>query len=200
MSPKAVLGYIDRLSMQKLSRRRALLVGAGAALAPQLARASQVPRPAQDLVIIRTGGEQLRLSQYRGKIVVLEVLLTTCPHCQRCASVMQKVVPEYKAHGVEALGAAINDEARMDLLRFEMGAGSRFPIGIADRNKAYAFLEADPNKGPVYFPQLLLIDRKGVIRAHYPGTDKFFEQEEANLRKMLDMLVKEQSAPQGAKK
>jgi peroxiredoxin len=186
--------------MAELSRRSALLAWAATVLSPRLLRAAQVPRPAPEMVVVRTSGEQMRLSQYRGKIVVLEFLLTTCPHCQRCASVVQKVLPDYKAHGVEALGAAINDEARVDMLRFEMAAGSRFPIGIADRNKAYAFLEADPNAGPVYFPQLLLIDRKGVIRAQYPGGDKFFEQEEPNLRSMLDMLVKEPAVAQGAKK
>ncbi|MEN6305456.1 MAG: redoxin domain-containing protein [Armatimonadia bacterium] len=176
--------------MDKLSRRTALLAGVATALSPRLLYAAKVPRPAPDLMISRPGGVQHRVSQYHGKILVLELLLTTCPHCQRCAHTVQRVLGDYKDKGVEALGAAINDEARFDLLRFEMASGSRFPMGIADRDRAYAFIEADMSAGPVYFPQLVLIDRQGIIRAQYAGTDKFFEQEESNLRAMLDTLLK----------
>ena len=42
-------------------------------------------------------------------------------------------------------------------------------------------------------PQLALIDRKGVIRAQYPGNDKFFQDEEKNLRAVFDSLLKEGS-------
>lgn len=191
---QSVLRYIESESMENLSRRSALLAGFAAALSPRLLHAAKVPRPAPELVIARPGGEQIRLSQYRGKIVMLELLLTTCPHCQRCARTIQQVLGDYKAKGVEALGAAINDEARFDLLRFEMAAGAKFPMGIADRDKAYAFLQAEMNAGPVYFPQLALIDRHGIIRAQYDGTDRFFENEETNLRAMLDTLLKT-SAP-----
>ncbi len=186
--------------MDKLSRRNALLAGLATTLSPRMLWAAKVPRPALDLVVARTGGERIRVSQYGGKILMFELLLTTCPHCQRCAHTMQQVLGDYKSRGVEALGAAINDEARFDLMRFEMASGARFPMGIAGRDQAYAFLQADPNAGPVYFPQLLLIDRRGMIRAQYAGIDPFFEREEENLRKMLDMLLKEPAAAQGAKK
>ena len=186
--------------MDKLSRRNALLAGLATAFSPRMLGAAKVPRPAMDLVVARTGGERIRLSQYGGRILIFELLMTTCPHCQRCAHTVQQVLNDYKSRGVEALGAAINDEARFDLMRFEMTAGSKFPMGIANREQAYAFLQADLNAGPVYFPQLVLIDRKGVIRGQYAGVDPFFEKEEENLRKMLDMLLKEPAAAQGAKK
>jgi hypothetical protein len=47
---------------------------------------------------------------------------------------------------------------------------------------------------------LILIDRKGMIRAQYSGVDKFFEQEEENLRRMLDTLLAEPASAQGTKK
>lgn len=194
------MGYIERNSMDRLSRRQALMAGVAAALTPRMLKAAKVPRPALDLVVSRTGGEQIRLSQYRGKILIFELLLTTCQHCERCASTVQKVLPDYRLRGVEALGAAINDEARFDLLRFEMATGAKFPMGIADRNKAYEFLQADLNAGPVYFPQLILIDRKGMIRGQYAGVDRFFEREEENLRRMLDTLLAEPASAQGTKK
>ena len=35
-------------------------------------------------------GERL-LSQYRGKVVALEFILTTCPHCQAASQIMNKM-------------------------------------------------------------------------------------------------------------
>jgi hypothetical protein len=46
----------------------------------------------------------------------------------------------------------------------------------------------------LYVPHLVFIDRKGVIRAQYPGSDKFYENEEANIRKEIEALLKESAA------
>jgi hypothetical protein len=41
-------------------------------------------------------------------------------------------------------------------------------------------------------PQLVFIDRKGIVRAQYPGDDKFFkEAEETNMRNQIEALLKD---------
>lgn len=170
-----------------------LALGAGAVGAGlPLVAAPKLPRPAPELAIRLNSGEQVLLSKHRGKVVILEVLLTTCPHCQRCARTMQSVLNDYQAKGVAALGAAVNDDARNDLIRFVSISGARFPVGTVDRDAAIPFILSD--KPPVYFPQLVLIDRKGNIRAQYSGTDDFFLNEEANLRKQIDAILAESPA------
>ena len=48
-----------------------------------------------------------------------------------------------------------------------------------------------------YVPQMVFIDRKGVIRGQYGGTDAFLgDQQEANMRGMVEKLLAE---PGGAK-
>jgi peroxiredoxin len=178
--------------MDKLTRRAALALGASAAaFRLPLIAAPTLPRTAPELVMRRGSGELILLSKCKGKVVLLELLLTTCPHCQHCAQVVQKVWEEYQSRGVLALGAAVNDEARNDLLRFEILSGAKFPIGVSDRVQAYKFLQADMNAGPVYFPQLVFVDRQGMIRAQYEGSDEFFRDEEQNIKNMLEMLLKE---------
>jgi hypothetical protein len=39
-------------------------------------------------------------------------------------------------------------------------------------------------------PQVVIIDRKGVIRHQVPGGDKFFENEEKNMRDVVLPLLK----------
>ena len=43
----------------------------------------QIPRKAEELVIKSSTGMETMLSKYRGKVVALEFILTTCPHCQQ---------------------------------------------------------------------------------------------------------------------
>lgn len=170
-----------------MTRRSMLALGAGALGAGLSLEAAPAAKTAPELAITMNSGEQFHLSKLRGKVVMLEILLTTCPHCQSCAATMQKVLSEYQSKGVAAMGAAVNDGARTDLLRFQSISGAKFPVGVADREAAAPFIVAD--KPPVYFPQLILIDRKGVIRAQYPGGHDFFRNEETNLKKKLDELL-----------
>lgn len=185
--------------MHILTRRSLIAAGAGIAVARlPLSAAPKIPRPAPELAVRLNSGEQVLLSRFKGKIVILEMLLTTCPHCQRCAQVMQKVLDEYSTKGVVALGAAVNDDARNDLLRFQATSGAKFPIGTTSHESSEPFIYAE--KPPAYFPQLLLIDRKGQIRAHFPGTDDFFRDEETNLKKQLDRLLSESAAVSSTRK
>ncbi len=181
-------------------------LGAGAALGSlELFGQIKPPKPAPELVITLNSGEQLLLSKFKGKVVVLEFLLTTCPHCQKCSAVMQKVFQDMGGEkAFQPLGAAINPqtlmEARMMVPEYIYRLGLRFPVGWTQREMAYQWLEA-PSKGNVYFPQLVFIDKKGIIRAYHPGTDEaFFKNEEENMRRVIEGLVKEgASGPAGKK-
>jgi hypothetical protein len=47
----------------------------------------------------------------------------------------------------------------------------------------------------LYMPQLVFIDRQGVIQAQYPGEDKFFaEDQEKHIREKIEELLKEAPA------
>lgn len=173
-----------------MTRRTALALAAAGAQAGLVHAAPGLPRPAPDLVVRLNSGSLVKLSQYRGRLVMVELLLTTCPHCVRCAAAMQKLLDEYQSRGVAAMGGAINEGASSDLIRFQLSSGAKFPIGISDRVFAYdQMIKAE--KPPVYFPQLFVVDRKGMIREHFHGADDFFLNEEKNLRAILDQLLKE---------
>jgi peroxiredoxin len=173
-----------------MTRRHALALAAGSAGATLVHAAAKLPRPAPDLVVTLNSGQLVKLSGFKGKIVLVELLLTTCPHCVRCAQVMQQMLGEFGQESIAAMGGAINEGARADLIRFQLSSGVKFPIGVSDREFAYdKMIMAE--KPPVYFPQLFVVDRKGMIRHHYHGSDDFFMDEEKNLRGILAKLVKE---------
>lgn len=186
-----------------INRRNFVGLGAGAALGSlPLFAAPKTGKPAPELVISLNSGEQVLLSKFKGKVVVLEFLLTTCPHCQKCSATMQKLHAEM-AGAFQPLGSAIdpNDmtQARTMIPKYIYSLGLKFPVGWTPREMAYNWLDADPNKGSIYFPQVVIIDKKGLIHSYHPATDEaFFKDEENNLRTIITRLNGATTA--GAKK
>ena len=154
---------------------------------------AQVPRPSPEYAIQLTTGEQLLLSQYRGKVVVLEFLLTDCPHCQRTSETVERLYKVYGPRGFQALGVAINEMASMLVTDFIKRFRLTFPVGFSARDQAGGYLQHSP-MFRMLMPQMVFIDRTGVIRAQYAGDDKFFTDEEKNTRAMIETLLKEPAA------
>ena len=147
------------------------------------------PRPAPELVIKSATGQEQLLSKFRGKVVAVEFLLTTCPHCQKASQNMQKLYKELGPQGFQPVGIAINEMANMLIADYAKQFNLTYPIGHSNRDAAMQFL-AHPVMMSMLMPQLVVIDRKGIIRHQYPGGDKFFENEEKNLRDVLLPLLK----------
>src|SRR5438270_13418944 len=92
----------------KFRRYAAMLVLAtGSALQAQVS--AEIPRQSPDYTIMLPGGKQTTVSGYKGKVIALEFLLTTCSHCQETSRILTKLAKEYGPKGFQPLGVAIND-------------------------------------------------------------------------------------------
>jgi len=135
-------------------------------------------RKAPELAFNIPGQGQKLLSQYRGKVVALEFILTTCPHCQAASRVMTKFQEEYGPRGLETLDLAINalDENRTPAdadamaTAFQRNFQVGFPVGWIARDQMMAFMGFSMAERMVV-PQLVLIDRKGYIHYQTPAGD-----------------------------
>ncbi|MEZ5356298.1 MAG: TlpA disulfide reductase family protein [Bryobacteraceae bacterium] len=155
--------------------------------------AADLPRPTPAMVFKKPEGGVIDPKQFLGKVVALEFMITTCPHCQRCSQILQKMQNEYGDKGFQALGVATNDMAHMLVPDFKKNYGIHFPMGWAPRDDAHSFLQ-HPAMLIMYVPQLVFIDRKGVIRAQFAGNDDFFRDEERNVRNQITSLLNEKTA------
>ncbi len=109
-------------------------------------------------------GEKL-LSQYRGKVVALEFVLTTCPHCQAASKVMTGMQERYGQRGFQALDVAIDPNADLRVENFSKEYQVGFPVGWSTIEQMMAYMGF--TERPVV-PQLVLIDRAGMIRYQTP--------------------------------
>jgi len=170
-----------------------------------LQAAAPVPRPTKEFTITLPSGKQNLLSSYRGKVVMTAFMFTTCPHCQALSKVITKLQGELGPRGFQALGVAFNDEVNTPnaaangqvtasfVNQFEVG----FPVGYAPRNSVLSYLGVSEIESWVV-PQVVIIDRKGVIRAQSAARGTAELQTETYLRKYLGDLLSEGAAAKPA--
>ena len=160
--------------------------------------APPLPRAAKELEIDQPNGKHLLLSSLRGKVVIVQFLYTTCPHCQAYSQVLTKMQNEYGARGFQALGVAFNEaDQRMVanyIQQYKVGSSGRPGVVRGYRPEFLGFNLADQ----VWVPQIALIDKKGQIREQTePKPETEALQNEAHLRASIEKLLAE--GPGGAK-
>jgi len=123
-----------------------------------------MPRKAPELTIVEASGKQTLLSSYRGKVVVLAFIFTTCPHCQAETQVLTKLNTELGPKGFQPLAVAFNDNAKMLINAFVNTFRPNFPVGSAVRQTVTDYLQLS-DADPWVVPQIVVIDKKGMIVA-----------------------------------
>jgi peroxiredoxin len=111
-----------------------------------------------------------QLSEYRGKVVALEFIFTTCPHCQAASKMMTKLQEEFGARGLQAIDVAVNPNADLLVENFVKDFKVGFPVGWCSSEHFLSFMGFDA-KDRFVVPQLALIDRKGIIHYQTPATE-----------------------------
>jgi len=163
-----------------------------------LQAAAPVPRPTKEFTIVLPSGKQQLLSSYRGKVVMLACMFTTFPHCQALSKIITKLQGELGPKGFQAVGAVFNDEVNTPnasvnaqvTANFVNQFASGFPVGYAAQASVTSYLGlSDIERWSV--PQVVIIDRKGVIRAQSAAQGTADLQTETYLRKYLGELLDE---------
>jgi thiol-disulfide isomerase/thioredoxin len=188
----------DRLKFMRLLTTVAAFaaLGVGALAAPPV-----LPRPAKELEIVEPNGKHDLLTSYRGKVVVVQFLFTTCPHCQAYSQLLTKLQADYGPKGFQCLGAAFNEEANPGTVnayinQFRVG----FPVGPMGRETVMNFMGFALMERLVV-PQIALIDRKGQIREQSEANPTAPPplQMEDHLRSSIEKLLAEGSAAPAGK-
>jgi peroxiredoxin len=134
-----------------------------------LAAASDAGRKAPELAFNVPGLGTKTLNQYQGKVVALEFIWTTCPHCQAASRMMTKLQGEYGARGLQVIDVAVNPNADLLVENFAKDYNVNFPVGWTTQDQMVSFMGF--SDGRYVVPQLALIDRKGSIRYQTPAKE-----------------------------
>ncbi len=146
----------------------ALLAGVGCSNAPRTVRAASLKpnkdrKKAPDFALKDANGQTVHLSDYRGKVVLLDFWATWCGPCKVEIPWFQEFERQNKDKGFAVLGVAMDDDGWEVVKPFaqERGINYRLVLGNDDVAKLYGDLEA--------LPTTLLIDREGNIASIHVG-------------------------------
>lgn len=150
-----------------------------------------VGKPAPPLKIVEPGGKTTQLSDYKGKVVVVQFLFTYCQHCQRYSRMLTSMQKDLGPKGFQPLGIAIDDDVTTQkVAQYIKEQGVTFPVLVGDRIKIKEYLGVSPNER-FGVPQILIVDRKGNVRYQTTPMPEATYFTEAPLRGFLDKLLKE---------
>ena len=176
--------------MRPMRKFRAAVALALLSVVMPLARTAVLPRPAPDFAINLGQGKQVKLSQFKGKTVVLAFILTYCSHCRAVMAALAKLQNECGTRGLQVVATATEDMAATALPAFLRQFAPPFQVGYNTNAESVAFLQHPPML-MFYMPAVVFIDKDGVIRAQYEGRDSLLEESsvEKNIRAKLEEIL-----------
>lgn len=133
--------------------------------------------------------EQRDLQDYRGKIVVLEIIQTKCPHCAAFSEILAKAKVKY-GDRLAVLAIVNPPDNQTTVAEFSTAHKITTPILFDCGQVAMSYLKATPQKPTVDVPHVFVIDGEGMIRNDYGyefDTHSIFEGE--GLNAVIDGLL-----------
>jgi hypothetical protein len=180
------------MRMQKIAGL-AVLLGLGFSV---LVAAAPVPRPSPELLIIEPSGKDTPLSSFKGDVVVIEFMLVGCRRCLAVAQTLNKLRGEMAARGFQPIGIAFDRGIDgLAVSNFTRVANVGYPVGYTTSDQVDLYLgRAMTERFQV--PQIVAIDRAGLIRAQSRPVGEANLEDERYLRNLLDALLKEDAPAQ----
>ncbi len=127
--------------------------------------------PAPEFRLKDTSGKEVKLSDFKGEIVVVNFWATWCGPCLMEIPSLVKLREQYHDKGVEIVAISLNQNSPKQLARFARDFNINYPVVIGTEDVVEAF-------GPVNaIPTTIIIDREGQVYSRHTGLISFDEAE-----------------------
>jgi peroxiredoxin len=140
-----------------------------------------VGKPAPDLVARGLGGENVRISEHRGEVVVVSFWSGSCNTCRAQLNALDRIARTYASAGLTVIGVNLDDDqARAE--KFARAQDVQFPLLISAPENTGRDFHVDR------LPMMVFVDREGVLRAAHR---EFKSSDEAKYVRELRTLLNE---------
>lgn len=146
---------------------------------------AQALRKAPSFTLPDSGRVFHDLTDYRGKVVIIELMRTDCSHCKAFSSVLEEINKKY-AGRVQIFGMVNPPDTLDSILAYQAATKITFPILFDSGQAAFTYVRT----GSVSLPRVFIIDRNGMLRddvSYDAKNTAFFEKRGifTNLEKAL---------------
>jgi peroxiredoxin len=137
--------------------------------ASSLAATDLAGQTAPDFALKSANGENLRLSEYRGDVVMINFWATWCGPCRQEMPLLDELYTRYQRVGFSLLGINIDDDSRRAMQMVE-DLGVQFPVLFDERKEVSKLYEVEA------MPVTILLDREGTVRHVHHGYKPGYEE------------------------
>ncbi len=150
---------------------KTILLGAlfGVLATTSLAASDLTGKSAPDFVLKSATGENLRLSEYRGDVVMINFWATWCGPCRQEMPLLDDLYSRYGRVGFSLLGVNIDDDARRAMQMVEE-LGVNFPVLFDDTKEVSKLYQVEA------MPVTVLVNRAGTVRHVHHGYKPGYEE------------------------
>ncbi|MDH3532585.1 MAG: TlpA family protein disulfide reductase [Gammaproteobacteria bacterium] len=134
-----------------------------------LAASGLTGQPAPDFALKSSSGENLRLSEYRGDVVMINFWATWCGPCRQEMPLLDELYSRYERVGFNLLGVNIDDDSRK-AMNMVAELGVKFPVLFDARKEVSKLYAVDA------MPVTVLVDREGTVRHVHQGYKPGYEE------------------------
>ncbi len=138
---------------------------------------AQTPRRAPGFSLPDSNGQQTDLADYRGKIVLVDIMKTDCAHCGSFARKLEQAQKDYPGK-VVVLAIAPAPDNPTTVAKFTAANGVTYPILFDCGQAVYSYVRPNPLRPTIELPRLYIVGPDGMILrdfAYGPQTMEFFE-------------------------
>jgi len=125
-------------------------------------------------------GRNLKLSDFKGKVVILDFWATWCPPCRRGIPDLIALKRKYGMRGFEIIGVSVDQDTKSDVVPFVRDYGINYPVVYADQSVTERY------GGINSIPTSFIIDADGKIVASFTGLTEMSVYED-HIRKLLKL-------------
>jgi len=140
---------------------------------PIPARDQQAINSASDVQITKLDGGTFKLSDFRGKVLVVDFWRTDCAPCRHLVPQLAELSRKYRDKGLEVIGLTSDDQADQEnVVKFLKDKGADYLIGYDNQWLSTAFLKGTEDETGPPIPQVFVISRDGRVVEHMIGEDR----------------------------
>jgi peroxiredoxin len=115
--------------------------------------------------------KQYDVQDFRGKIVLIDFMMTNCPHCQAFSKILEQIKARFGDNVMILEVVNYASDNASTVAEYIKTSHVSVPVLFDCGQMAASYLKLTSSRRSIDLPHVFLIDRRGIIRNDYANTE-----------------------------